>query len=105
MQIEKLYPECKNNLWGGTKLIERYHKVTGVTPCAESWELSFHPDGPTKLSDGRLLSEAIDKKDPLVLALKEWIDKEYEDGRQTTLSTGELEEKIEELSGKRFSRL
>ncbi len=50
-------------------------------------------------------SEAIDKRDPLVLALKEWIDKEYEDGRQTTLSTGELEEKIEDLSGKRFSRL
>jgi isopropylmalate/homocitrate/citramalate synthase len=50
-------------------------------------------------------SEAVDKKDPLVIALKEWIDKEYEDGRQTTLSTGELEEKIEELSGKRFCRL
>lgn len=59
MQIEKLYPECKNNLWGGTKLIERYGKITDVTPCAESWELSFHPDGPTKLSDGRLLSEAV----------------------------------------------
>ena len=50
-------------------------------------------------------SEAVDKRDPLVLALKEWIDKEYEDGRQTALSVGELEEKIEELSGKRFTRL
>ena len=50
-------------------------------------------------------SEAIDKKDPLVIAVKEWIDAEYEDGRQTTLSTGELEEKIEELSGGRFRRL
>ena len=50
-------------------------------------------------------SEAVDKRDPLVLALKEWIDKEYEDGRQTTLSVGELEEKIEALSGKRFVRL
>ncbi len=50
-------------------------------------------------------SEAVDKRDPLVISLKEWIDKEYEDGRQTSLSVGELEEKIEELSGKRFARL
>ena len=50
-------------------------------------------------------SEVITKKDPLVIALKEWIDKEYEDGRQTSLSVGELEEKIETLSGNRFRRL
>ena len=50
-------------------------------------------------------SEAVDKRDPLVIAMKEWIDKEYEDGRQTSLSVGEIEEKIESLSGKRFSRL
>ena len=49
--------------------------------------------------------EAVDKRDPLVIALKEWIDKEYEDGRQTSLSTYELEEKIEELSQNRFRRL
>ena len=50
-------------------------------------------------------AEAVDKRDPLVIALKEWIDREYEGGRQTMLAVGELEEKIEELSGKRFSRL
>ncbi len=50
-------------------------------------------------------NEAVDKKDPLVVALKAWIDQEYEDGRQTSLSVGELEEKIEELSGNRFRRL
>ena len=50
-------------------------------------------------------TEAIDKKDPLVQAVKGWIDAEYEGGRQTTLSTGEIEEKIEELSGGRFHRL
>ena len=41
----------------------------------------------------------VDKKDPLVIALKEWVDKEYEDGRQTALSDGELESKISEFSG------
>ncbi len=50
-------------------------------------------------------AEALDKHDPLVIALKEWIDKEYEDGRQTVLSTSELEEKIEQLSDGRLPRL
>ena len=50
-------------------------------------------------------SEKVDKRDPLVVSLKEWIDKEYEDGRQTTLTTSEVEEKIEELSAGRFKRL
>ena len=50
-------------------------------------------------------SEKVDKRDPLVISLKEWIDKEYEDGRQTTLTTSEVEEKIEELSQGRFKRL
>lgn len=49
-------------------------------------------------------SQAIDKKDPLVVSLKEWVDKEYEDGRQTALSNFEIENKIEELSGNRFKR-
>ena len=42
---------------------------------------------------------AIDKRAPLVIALKEWVDKEYEDGRQTAISNGELENKIKELGG------
>ncbi|MBE6662496.1 MAG: 2-isopropylmalate synthase [Ruminococcaceae bacterium] len=46
------------------------------------------------LSDDKL----IDKRDPLVLALKSWIDEEYENGRQTALSDSELEEKIASLS-------
>ena len=49
--------------------------------------------------------EAIGKNDELVVELKKWIDLEYEDGRQTSLTTVELESKIEELSGGRFNRL
>ena len=44
----------------------------------------------------------LDKRDPLVVKLKEWIDEEYEDGRQTVLSNKELEEKIEEFAPGRF---
>ena len=46
--------------------------------------------------------KSIDKKHPLVIALKEWVDREYEDGRQTALSDIELENKITELSGGEF---
>ena len=49
--------------------------------------------------------EAISKHDPLVIAMKEWIDREYEGGRVSSLSTHELEEKLEQLSGGRFRRL
>ena len=47
----------------------------------------------------------VTKQDPLVLALKGWIDGEYEDGRVTVLSNSELEEKIEELAPGRFPKL
>ena len=44
----------------------------------------------------------LDKKDPLVVRLKDWIDREYEDGRQTSLSNAELENKVKELSDGAF---
>jgi len=47
----------------------------------------------------------VTKQDPLVLALKGWIDAEYEDGRVTVLSNHELEEKIEELAPGRFPKI
>ena len=37
--------------------------------------------------------------------MKEWIDKEYEDGRVSSMSDMELETKLEELSGGKFKRL
>jgi len=35
---------------------------------------------------------AFDKQDPIVIELKGWVDKEYEEGRVTAISDGELEE-------------
>ena len=49
--------------------------------------------------------EAVSKRDELVIRMKEWIDQEYENGRQTMLTTHELESKVEELSGGKYSRL
>ncbi len=56
------------------------------------------------INENYRLSECdrLDKRDPLVVALKAWIDKEYEDGRQTVLSNKELESKIAELAPGRF---
>ncbi len=45
---------------------------------------------------------AVGKRDELVIKLKECIDAEYESGRQTSLTTEELEKKIDELSGGKF---
>ena len=59
MEILKLYPAYKNYIWGGEKLAQRYGKMADFTPVAESWELSFHKDGQTRLADGRTLSEAL----------------------------------------------
>ena len=45
------------------------------------------------LEDG----EKLDKKSPLVIAMKEWVDQQYEDGRQTVMTERELKEKIRQL--------
>ena len=48
--------------------------------------------------------DKLDKKSPLVMALKEWVDVQYEDGRQTVMTDRELEDKIEELAPGRYRR-
>ena len=48
--------------------------------------------------------DAVDKKDPLVLKIKEWIDKEYANGRQTVISDEEMLSLIEQYSGNRFQK-
>ena len=59
MKISKLYPECKDYVWGGEKLKTKYNKKTDKSPCAESWELSFHAAGLSRLDDGRTLTESV----------------------------------------------
>jgi len=61
MEIKKLIPECKDYVWGGKKLIEKYGKKTQNEICAESWELSFHRDGLTKVEGGETLLQSVGK--------------------------------------------
>ena len=54
-----------------------------------------------RLSGDRVLT----KTDPLVVALKTWVDEEYETGRQTVISYKEMQEKIAELAPGRFGEV
>ncbi len=46
----KLLPAGKDYLWGGTRLREEFGKQIDLTPLAETWECSTHPDGQSRLA-------------------------------------------------------
>lgn len=52
MEILKLQPCGKDYLWGGTRLRDEYGKKIDLTPLAETWECSVHPDGPSVIANG-----------------------------------------------------
>lgn len=58
-----LRPAFKDYLWGGGKLRDDYGKDTEMTPLAESWECSIHPDGESIIAsgehEGKKLSEVL----------------------------------------------
>lgn len=58
-----LKPAGKDYLWGGRRLKDDFSKELELTPLAETWECSTHPDGPSIVSSGayagRLLSEVL----------------------------------------------
>ncbi len=49
----KLDPAFKDNLWGGTKLRTVFGKKCDYDIIGESWELSAHPDGQSRIAVGR----------------------------------------------------
>ena len=49
--------------------------------------------------------ESLDKHDPIVLKMKEWVDSEYQTDRDSPLSAWRIEEKLEEISEGRFKKL
>ena len=50
--IVKLDPAFKDNLWGGTKIRDVFRKKCDYDVIGESWELSAHPDGQSRIADG-----------------------------------------------------
>ncbi len=88
------------NIFDTEKILNRpatvsISKTSGLAGIAYWINTNYHLNG----------NASLDKKDPLIIAIKEWVDKEYEDGRQTALSNIELEAKIEELSHGKFKRI
>lgn len=72
MSIYKLIPALKDYIWGGTKLKE--YRQSDLDKISESWELSFHQAGPTKVNiDGqvKLLKDVVTKEE-LGINLKEF---------------------------------
>ena len=68
-KINRLTPIYKDYLWGGNKLQSKYHKNdTDKEIVAESWELSTHPDGISRINN-ELLSEYL-KETPQILGAK-----------------------------------
>ncbi len=63
--IVKLEPAFKDYLWGGTKLRDIYNKKCDMDIVAESWELSAHPDGTSRIASGQfkgmLFTEYLEK--------------------------------------------
>ena len=49
-----LAPAAKDYLWGGSRLKDEYSKETDLSPLAETWECSTHPDGPSVIASGSM---------------------------------------------------
>lgn len=47
-----LKPSAKDYLWGGNRLNDEFAKEIELSPLAETWECSTHPDGPSFVVSG-----------------------------------------------------
>ena len=60
-----LRPSGKDYLWGGSRLNDEFEKGIDLSPVAETWECSTHPDGPSYVVggafDGMKLAEVLQK--------------------------------------------
>lgn len=52
MEPMLLSPAGKDYLWGGIRLKTEFEKDLPLTPLAETWECSIHPDGPSTVRNG-----------------------------------------------------
>lgn len=68
-----LRPSGKDYLWGGQRLNDEFEKGIEMSPLAETWECSTHPDGPSFVVggeyDGKELAEVL-KKHPEFLGTR-----------------------------------
>lgn len=87
------------NIFNTEKLLNRpamvmINKNSGLAGIAYWMNQNYRLKGENEVS----------KKDDVVIKLKAWVDSEYEGGRTATLSTDELETKIEEFSNGKYKK-
>ena len=73
MEVLKMQPCGKDYLWGGTRLRNEYGKKIDLTPLAETWECSVHPDGPSVIANGEFKGQSLEevlKQHPEYLGIK-----------------------------------
>ena len=92
MKDEEIY-----NIFNTTKILNRapgvsVSKTSGLAGIAYWMNEHYRLTGSDKKT----------KDDELVKQLKEWVDEMYADGRTTSLSTGEMEEKIAALKAQGY---
>lgn len=65
-----LKPSAKDYLWGGNRINDDFGKNITLSPLAESWECSIHPDGLSYVASGehkgKSLKEVLESN-PLLL--------------------------------------
>ena len=54
-----LRPAAKDYLWGGSRLNDEFAKNIDLTPLAETWECSTHPDGPSFVASGEYAGKSL----------------------------------------------
>ncbi|MBQ8002577.1 MAG: class I mannose-6-phosphate isomerase [Clostridia bacterium] len=54
-----LKPSGKNYLWGGDRLNYDFSKNIDMSPLAETWECSTHPDGPSFVASGEFEGKSL----------------------------------------------
>lgn len=55
-----LKPAAKDYLWGGNRLNDEFDKGIELSPLAETWECSTHPDGLSIVSSGQYAGKTLD---------------------------------------------
>lgn len=54
-----LKPSGKDYLWGGRRLNDEFAKNIDMSPLAETWECSTHPDGPSVVGSGEFTGKQL----------------------------------------------
>jgi isopropylmalate/homocitrate/citramalate synthase len=92
---EELY-----NIFNTEKLLNRKPTVL-VSKTSGLAGIAYWINGHYRLTK----ENEVDKKDEVVVRLKEWVDNEYENDRQTAISSYELVEQIEKIAPGRFKEI